>query len=307
MELLYAFLAILFQSIFTASETALIRLDRLKLKEQAKAGLRWARAALDFLERPEEFFTIILICEDCALVAASIFLERFFVHNFGGKSTIFAVIVLSLVSLIIGQFLPKAAALHLPEQIMSALAGFLSLLKQIIRPVSLAFSFLAKIIYRSSRPDDFPFHRRDIVTALNEIERSASRILARLFAFSETKVEDVMIPSDEVIMLPHSITIEQIQQQNLLKKPYTRIPIYHDDPTRVTHVINLRDIIYHGKIIFRRAFNIETGMRAMALFKKMQKQGEHMAIVVDSQKCMLGIVTMDDLIEELVGEIRDEM
>ncbi len=305
--LLFAFLAILFQSIFTASETALIRLDQLKIKKQAKEGVHWARASQFFLEHPADFFSIILLCENLSLVAASIFVEKYFVNNFGDGSTIFAIITLSLFSLIIGQYLPKAVALLIPETIMAVLANFLVFLKKILLPVSLPFSFLSKIIYKKMKSNAFPFHRRDIVTALNEIEQSASQILSRLFAFQETRVEDVMIPIKEVFSLPDSITLEQIKEKAPLKRLFTRLPIYKGDPANITYVINLKDIIYHDAVHFRPIISVNAGMRAMPLLKKMKTEGEHLAIVIDQTGKSLGIVTLEDLIEELVGEIRDEL
>jgi len=307
MEVLLVILAILFQCIFTASETSLVRLDRQRLKELARSGVRWAKSAIYFLDHPDEFFTIILVCEDLALVAASILLTTFFVESFGEQSTVFAIVSLSLFSLLVGQYLPKAVALILPEQVMSLFANFLMLLKSVLIPISLPFTFLSKIIYRRSKTSDYPFRRRDIVTALDEVERSASRILARLFAFHETKVDDVMIPIDKVVALPETVTLEQIKQRNLLQRPYTRIPVYRDDPREFSAVLNLKDVIYHGRIRLRPVPTIPSGMRAMPLFKIMKEEGEHMAIILDEHGKTRGIITLDDLIEELVGEIRDEV
>ncbi len=307
MEIVVVILLVLFQCIFTASETSLVRLDRSRLKGLARSGVRWAKSAIYFRDHPDEFFTIILICEDLALVAAAILLEKFFVESFGEQSTILAIISLSFASLIVGQFLPKAAALVLPEQVMSLFANFLMLLKSLLIPVSLPFTFLSKIIYRRSKTSDYPFRRRDIVTALDEVERSAGRILARLFAFHETKVDDVMIPIDEVVALPETVTLEQIKQRDLLRRPYTRIPVYRDNPRQFTAVLNLKDVVYDGRVHFRPVPTIKSGMRAMPLFKKMKDEGEHMAIILGERGETRGIITLDDLIEELVGEIRDEV
>ncbi|MEO0226131.1 MAG: CNNM domain-containing protein [candidate division WOR-3 bacterium] len=306
MEILLGILAILGQSVFTLSETALIRLDRFRLKEQSASGLQWAGTVLYFLDHPEEFFTIILVCEDLALVAASILFEKFFVETLGSHYTIVAIVSLSLLSLIVGQYLPKAIGLLMPERAMALLAHPLMLLRNVLRPILAPFSFLPRLIYKQSSGVGFSLHRRDLVTALNEIERSASRILARLFALRETLVNDLMIPIDKVFSLPHTITIDQIREKGLIKKPYTRIPVYQDNPSNIVHVINLKDIIFHNKISMRPIATVKSKTQAMPIFKKMKNEGEHMAVVIDQNGKAIGIITLEDMIEELIGEIRDE-
>lgn len=146
--------------------------------------------------------------------------------------------------------------------------------------------------------------RLDIVYAMGEYEDKASKLAARLFNFSKRVVTDVMIPTDAVFFCEKGHELEALSKKH--KRIYTRIPIYENNRDNIVGVFNIKDYFYTNTIKLRRPFYVSAHERCMSIFSAMKEKGEHMALVSGENNRILGIITLEDLIEELVGEIRDE-
>lgn len=299
-------LLVLVEGIFAASETGLVSLENMKVATAKKEKKRWGRRATVFLARPERFFSTILVYENFIIVVASTLFANFFIHYFGDRGAVISTVILSIVSLIFGLYIPKSIALSRPQTVMKLLSDIIYYLEMLAYPVVSFYASIARgiaILFGSAGKEKS--HRRlDIVYAMSEYEQKTSSLAARLFDFSKRTVSEVMIPLDAVNMC------KQGNERAILADPdrriYTRIPVYDEDPTSIIGIFNIKDYFYTKKIVLRNPFFVQPEERCMSVFKIMKQRGEHMAIIRDTCKKTLGIVTLEDLIEELVGEIRDE-
>ncbi len=304
--LILPILLVICQGIFAASETALISIEPSKVMHARRENKKWADRVVRFLKRPEQFFSTILISENVIIVIASTMFTKFFTDHFGNSSLIYSTIILSVISLALGLFIPKSIALSNPIAILKILSEFIHYLQLIIAPIAFFYTWIARIMTRVFRTnaDQSPIHRSDIVHAMSEYEVKSSRLASRLFNFSRLHAVDVMIPLENAYLGEAGHELEVAIASN--KRIYTRIPIYQNDSKNIIGIFNIKDYFYKGRIILRKPFYVRDQDRCMTIFSTMKQKGQHMAIVRNDNKQALGIITLEDLIEELVGEIRDE-
>ncbi len=299
-------LLIIFGGLFTASETGLISIEKVRVLKAKREKRVWALRMSDFLKAPERFFSTILVSENFLIVIASTLFAKFFIDSFGDNGVILSTILLSLFSLIVGQFIPKSMALSNPEETMVFLSSVIYYVEIITYPIVFFYAQLSKSIARlfKSETETDLIRRLDIVYAMSEYEKEASTLASRLFNFSRRIVTEVMIPLNAAFLCKKGSELEMITTST--KRIYTRIPVYEERYDNIIGIFNIKDYFYTGKVVLRKPFFIQPHERCMSIFLVMKQKGEHMAIVRDENNQTLGIVTLEDLIEELVGEIRDE-
>jgi len=304
--LIIPLLLIIFEGIFTASETGLVSIENIRVFKAKKEKKKWAIRVSDFLSSPESFFSTINIWENVILVLSSTLFAKFFIEHFGDNGVFLATVILSIYSLTVGQFIPKSIALSNPDKIMMSLSGVIYYTKIITYPVVYLYANISKAIARIFKSDTETdsISRSDIIHAMGEYEKESSRLAARLFNFSKKVVSEVMIPLNAVFSCKKGYELEALSSK--YKRIYTRIPVYIKRLDDIIGVFNIKDYFYTDKITLRKPFFINANERCMSIFSTMKQKGEHMAIVRDDNNRVLGIVTLEDLIEELVGEIRDE-
>jgi putative hemolysin len=292
--------------IFTASETGLVSIEKIKILKAKREKKRWAMRLYRFLEAPESFFSTILVCENFIIVVASTLYAGFFVDLMGDHGIIVSTITLSLFSLFFGQFVPKSIALAHPVRTMSTLSNAIYYIEVFTYPVVWLYANVAKYIAALFRSGSKPhaIQRLDIVHAMGEYEERASRLASRLFDFSKRRVGEVMIPLNAAFVCEKGHELETIAKST--GRIYTRIPVYAGRRNKIIGIFNIKDYLYSEEITLRDPFFVKMDERCMTFFLIMKQKGEHMAIVTDKENRQLGIVTLEDLIEELVGEIRDE-
>jgi putative hemolysin len=304
--LILPFILILFGGIFTASETGFISIDRMKVLRAKREKKMWALRTSKFIFAPERFFSTTLLCENFIIVVASTLFTTYFIDYFGISGAIISTVSLSLFSLIIGQFIPKSMALANPERTMMLFSSLIYYVEVITYPIVHLFATLSKSIAHFFRGDTKAalIRRLDIVYAMSEYEETSSRFASRLFNFSRRIVAEVMIPLDTAFLCKKGSEIETIEQRE--GRIYTRIPVYKEHHDNIVGYFNIKDYFYTNKVTLRKPFFVQSDERCMSIFLTMKQKGEHIAIVRDKTNHTVGIVTLEDLIEELVGEIRDE-
>ncbi len=291
--------------IFTASETGLVSIEKIVILKAKREKKRWALRLNNFIAHPERFFSTILVCENFIIVVASTLYARFFVDIMGDNGIIVSTVTLSLFSLFFGQFIPKSVALSRPGRTMAMLSSVIYYIEIVTYPIVWFYAIIARYIAILFRNEDrqHSIQRLDIVHAIGEYEEEASKLASRLFNFSRRKVGEVMIPLNAAFLCAHGYELETIIKSG--SRIYTRIPVYVGTRNNIIGIFNIKDYLYSGDIILREPFFVSADERCMPIFMMMKQKGEHMAIVMDGDD-QVGIVTLEDLIEELVGEIRDE-
>jgi CBS domain containing-hemolysin-like protein len=314
MELILALAAIIVQAAFSGSETSLVRANWVRVRTWARENRLWAGRARLLLERRTASLITTLIGTSLFLIIASTLSEDFFVHSIGRGSTFLSVLVVSAVSLFFAMFLPKAVAQQYPELWLSLVAPLLQLSGRIFTPLIWG---LSRISGAGSEPSpELVMSRKDVLFALREATRregapwgsSGARlgsIAARLLDFPELLVGDVMTPNDRVVAVPEEISDEELRRV-IARQPYTRLPVYRGQKDNAIGVVGVRDLLLTGRRTVRPPFFVATQARAIEVMNLMQNRGEHMALVQNVESRTVGIVTLEDLVEELVGEIRSE-
>ena len=299
-------LLIIFQGLFNAGETAVLSIEKSRLGLARREKRLWAIRTHNFLASPDRFFTTINVCDDLLLVIAATLFAQFFIIHFGNNAIILSTIILSLFSLIVGQYIPKSIALANPEKTMIFLNGPIFFFETLIFPIVYLFSKISREIAHllGSRSKTDVIRHSDIIYAMSEYEKDASKLATRLFGFSKRTVTDVMIPLNAVFAVKQGNELEAISEG--VERLYTRIPVCEDKKDNIVGIFNLKDYFYNDRLILRPPLFVNAKERCMKIFLTMKEKGEHMAIVRDDEKHVQGILTLEDLIEELVGEIRNE-
>ncbi len=304
--LIVPLLLVILQGFFAASETGLISLEKTRVLKAKREKKLWAIRVSYFLSHPERFFSTILVSENFIIVVASTLFAKFFIDQFGDNGAIISTIVLSLFTLTVGLFIPKSIALSYPGRVMGYLANPIYYHEIITYPIVSLYASISKglgHLLRIKTGTDL-IRRMDIIHAISEYEEEARKFASRLFNFSKRTIGEIMIPLETAFTYEKGTELKTLTSKN--KRIFTRIPIYQNKRSNIIGVFNIKDFFYEGEIVLREPFFITISDRCMTIFTTMKQKGEHMAIVRDNQGTVVGIVTLEDLLEELVGEIRDE-
>ncbi len=311
-EIILGIIAILCQGFFAGSETAFSRANWIRLttwqrRHSAVSILHLhADTTLKLLTRKEHILIISLILNNLFIVIASVIFSRFFIIRFGSAYTVIAVLIVVILSLIVGDFLPKVIAQAFPEY-WAIISG------------SLIRLFL--IIFTPILPKTEPKHynqlsRRDFLYLLKEKTFKESLVINQmakaLFEFSKMTVSDIMVPKERIIAFAENADFRDVKKI-VERYRFSRYPVCQENTNRIIAIVHIKDILKLSRTkitnisnIFRTPQFVSPDEKAMIALRKMSRKGEHISIVQNEKKATVGIITLEDLIEELVGEIRSE-
>lgn len=314
---------ILLSGFFSGTETAFSCANRIKLKTYVTQGKKNAKAVYKFADEGyDKLVTAILVGNNIVNLTASalgtILFTNIMVNNPDLAATV-STIVLTVVVLLFGEITPKYLASVYPEKMCFLFYPLMQLFYWILWPLSKIFDFykagLAKIFKLKK---DETVTDEELLSFVEEAEESGalkedeSELVRSALEFDDLKVEDILVPRVNVVAADVESTMEEICE--LFKKTgYSRLPVYKDTIDNVIGVMHERDFFVGylggekeiGHLVQEIAFTTEH-TRISALLKQLQKQKIHMAAVSDEYGGLVGIVTLEDILEELVGEIWDE-
>jgi putative hemolysin len=331
LRILAIFLLVLGNAVFVAAEYALVTARRTRLETDADAGSRRARAALDLMDNPVKFISTVQIgitVFGIALGAVgqpllSGYFDPVLSHTL---AYVLAFVLLTYVSVALGELVPKAIALQKAEAIAKLLALPLAFLQRVVRPFNWALQVSANAVTRlfgvTPAPAGELAHTeediRQIVAGAEDagvIATTEEEMLYKVFDFADKEVHEVMVPRPEVVAISISLPTEEALAA-LLESPYTRYPVYRDSLDEIAGILHVRDLFsaLHDRgmanvaieELLRPVYIVPETKDLAALLAEFRKQNQHMAVVVDEYGAMQGIVTLEDLLEEIVGEIEDE-
>jgi len=301
MELLIGLLLIILTGYYSGTETALYRANWVRLLHWSKIKVRGAGDALLAIELMTPSIITALIGTNLTSVFATQLFEHYFVRKLGPAYTPLAIAIVLLLTLILGDYLPKALAQSVPTRWLRAGAFLLNFTRLVFYP---AVFLLTRILPKTRR---LSLTREDYLKVIPQ--RSADprvqHMTARLFRFTRLQVKETAIPWERVKSVPASAN-RQTLIELLSQYGYTRIPVYQQQPENIIGVIVAKDLLNPDPISIRPVLKVSPETRALELLRLMQRQGEHLAVIEKSPGRATGIVTLEDLVEELVGEIRSE-
>ena len=323
-ELIVLVILLLIGALTADSETAVIAASIIKLRRIAADGSKTAKTVLKILETPERFFGTIVVANNIvnSFIASIITVIVISFIGENSKSILLATLIASFLIIVL-EVAAKTLSAGNPIRISLALVRMVKVLIFILSPAVKGLSVITNFIVNlfggktKGRPS---LVVEDEIKALIRIGEEESpkhkdkyKMLSKVFEFSETVVKTVMIPKYRMILINIGANIEDILDK-VLESGHSRLPVYKDKPDDIIGVINMkdllnlsvnRDIVILQDIIYPPIFVLDS-KKVSELLKEFQKGHTHLAIVVDSYGKIQGLVTMEDLLEEIVGEIEDE-
>ncbi len=340
MQLLLQLILILLNAFFAATEIAVISLNEKKIKARAEDGDKKAVKMLKMIEEPTRFLSTIQIGITLAGFLGSAFaadnfagyLGDYLIQTFGipaaqhgmidTVSVILVTVILSFFTLVLGELVPKRVAMRHKEKLAEAVCGSISglafALKPIIWLLSVATNGVVRLFGIDPHAKEDPVSEEDIVLMLDagadegSLDENDIEYIKNVFKLDGMTAVDVMTPRKAVVFLSDDATDEEIMQV-IEEEQYSRIPVYSEKPDNIIGILFTRDyLIKRGRpdftleqAMFEPTFVPETA-HLDTLFKDMQKQHNHIVMLVNEYGETSGIVTMEDILEEIVGEIWDE-
>ena len=317
---LWAALVILvgFSAFFSASETAFSSLNQIRLKSRAEDGDSSAARVLAMAEQYDKLLSTILIGNNIVNIAAASIGTILFTRMLGAeRGATVSTIVLTV--LIFGEVTPKSLAKEMPEKVATAVSPFLVLLMALMTPLTWLFTQWKKLLGRfvhSGEADTIT--EGELMTMVSEAENDGeltdreSELIRSAIEFDDVEVEEILTPRVDVVAVEDDIPLEELAQ-TFAESGYSRLPVYHGTIDNIIGVVHEKDF-YIARL--KKATKIDdlvvptlytTGSTQISqLLRTLREQHHHMAVVVDEYGGTEGIITLEDILEELVGEIWDE-
>lgn len=340
-QIIILIILIFLNAFFAASEMAVVSLSEGKMRKLAEDGDKKAAKLLKLIQGPDNFLSTIQIGITLAGFLASAFaadsfaerLVRWLVDGCGLTvlpekslhviSVIVITLILSYFTLVFGELVPKRMALKKAEKVARATCGVVSALSVVFRPLIWILSKSTNAILRllgidpkeveEEVSEDEILMMVDIGEETGAIETSEKELIENIFEFNNNTAEDVMVHRTDMVMVwledPAEEILKTIEESGL-----SRFPVYNEDADDIVGILSTRDYLFNThrkqpktfRELLRPAYFVPESVRTDVLFRDMQSKKVHMAIVVDEYGGTSGLVTMEDLLEEIVGNIYDE-
>jgi len=305
---------------FSGSEAALFSLDRTqlnRLRGESKAGREVVRA----LATPRRVLITILIGNLIVNVFATSAATSVLVGIFGNKGIGIAFIAMSMVILIVGEILPKVVAINRASRVAPAVIYPLRFFDLLFMPVRVPIAQLTDAVIESLKrrlgKARRYFSQDELLTAIDighadgQFGQFEYDLMSNIIEFRDTIVREIMTPSIDVFSLPMDLSREEMVEQ-IVRRRWSRVPVYGDTPDDIRGVVHIKDIVtappgtaFELDAILRKPHYVPESTRISELFKELGERRTQLALVIDEFGSYVGIVTVEDILEELVGEIRD--
>jgi putative hemolysin len=311
---------LLAEAFFSGSEIAVVAADKIRLRHLARKGSGAAQLISNALKRPERLLSTTLIGTNLSVVTSTTIATSLFVKKFGESGVLYTTLIMTPLLLILGEVIPKnlfqQRAESISLRIIRPLLLFYYLFYPLIHLLSRFIGSLSRAIGGSG--ERIPFvTKEEIKSSLkirgkgSDLKVSEKRMIRRIFSFSETTVKEVMIPLIEVLAIKEDTTVAE-SIEKIAQKGYSRLPVFRSRIDEIVGILNSFDLLgatQREKSIqpfIREALFIPETKAADELLFQLQREGKSMAIVVDEYGGAVGVVTIEDILEEIVGEIEDE-
>lgn len=323
-EILIILIMILLSAFFSSAETALTTISPHRLRSMLDEGMKHAKTLEKILSDRDKMLSVVLICNNIVNIAVSSLCTVLVQRLFGNWAVSIGTGVLTVLILVFGEISPKTIATYRSEKLALRFAPVIWFLMRVFTPIAAVVNFLASGvlrlfgIHKGQRAESYTENEiRSIVEVSTQegvLEDDEKKIINNVFDFTDKATHEVMVPRVNITAIRPDSTLDEVQaiyQTNM----YTRIPVYNAEETGFIGMLHIKDFLFLDPKN-RSAFSVEKIMRELPytyenkrlaeLFMEMKTLHISMMAVMDEYGMTVGIVTMEDLLEELVGEIRDE-
>ena len=337
-QLIVLIVLIFLNAFFAAAEIAFISLNDMKIEKEAKEGNKKAKAIRKMIKNPSKFLATIQIgitlagflssafasdafADDLAPILANIF-PMFSVVVWEKISIIIITMILSYFTLVFGELVPKRIAMKYYEKLAYASIGIIRFISVCTAPFVKLLTFSTEIVSKifgvSEEEEEVVTEEEirmmiDVSEQKGSINKDEKEMIENVFEFNDRVVSEIMIPRTEIYALDINMSISDAIEEIISDNRFSRIPVYEDTIDKIKGIVYVKDIVtclknkrIKIKNLVKEAFYIPETSHINDVFKELRKSKKQIAIVVDEYGGTAGLVTMEDILEELVGEIYDE-
>lgn len=327
MQIFAIIILVLLSAFFSSAETALTTVNKHRLRALAEAGNRNADRVLKLVENPSKMLSAILIGNNIVNISASALVTTFTTNVFGSKFVGISTGVLTLVVLLFGEITPKTLATLYSEKISLVYIYVIAPLVMILTPViwlvdklSAGIFFLLRVDRNKAANQMTEGELRTIVDVSVEdgvLEKEEKSMINNVVDFGDSKAKDVMIPRADMALISVDAGFDEVVAA-FREEHYSRLPVYDDNKDTVIGIVYMKDLFFYqnqsGKHtesfslrnIMREPFFVYEYQKTSSIMAEMRTRFVSLAIVLDEYATAVGLITIEDLLEEIVGEIRDE-
>lgn len=305
---------ILFSAYFSATETAFSSLNRIKLKNEAQKGDKRAQKTVDICEKYDKLLSTILIGNNIVNILSTSVATALFVFYFPKNGVTISSAVMTVIVLIFGEITPKSIAKEMPEEFAKFSTPLISFLMVILSPLNFVFSLLKNMIKRMFNiKGDNAITDQELLTMVEEakndggIAEEEGHLLISAIEFYDLDVSDILTPRVDVVAVDVEDSRDSIKSA-FRASGFSRLPVYRDTVDNIIGIINEKDFHYAediNEIIHPAVFVLEN-MKISKVMALLKHKKSHLAVVTDEYGGTVGVVSLEDILEELVGEIWDE-
>lgn len=322
-QLIILGILLLLSAFFSSAETALTTVNKLRIRSLAEDSVKEAQTVNLLIENPEKMLSAILIGNNVVNLSASSIATALVIHHFGSIGAGAATGILTLLILIFGEITPKTLATIYSEKLSLKYGKIIYFLTKLMTPIifvinkiSLGLLLLFHINPHAKSSTITEDELRSIVDVSHEegvIESDERRMITNVVDFGDSLAKDVMVPRVDMAFAEVSLSYDDLAETFAIDK-YTRMPVYSETRDNVIGIVNLKDLFFYQgskkefkiKDIMREPYFTYEYKKTSDLLKEMRKESIPIAIVLDEYGATAGLITLEDLVEEIVGEIRDE-
>jgi len=324
-KIILIFILLCFSAFFSGSETALFSLDPIKIFQLKESNYPRASLIQELIEKPRRLLISILVGNECINITASALAASLCISLFGNQGKWIAIAIMTPLILLFGEVLPKTIAVSYSEKFSSLTAKPINIFASAIFPIRwIIRNLIDKITFlftKQEKREESIFFEEEFKELVEVgykegiLETEEREMIHKILKFGDTIVSSIMTPRSRMFTLPYDLDIDHTIKK-VKEKHFSRIPIYKKEKNNIIGVLNIKDLlplinkqdITNNTIlsIIRPPYFVHEDKKIQELLKEFQEKKIHLALVVNEQGSVIGLVTMEDLLEELFGEIYDE-
>lgn len=307
---------------FSSAETAYSTVNRVRMRTLSQEDNKGASRVLGILDHYGKMLSAILIGNNIVNLSASSVATTFAINLWGSRAVGIVTGVLTFIVLMFGEILPKTWAMQNSEQITLVYSRIIRMLMTILTPVIFLIdkisNWILRLLHISSEGNNFSITEKELKTYVDVsheggvIESEERELIYNVFDFGDRVAKDIMIPRIQMTTIALNATYQEVLS-TFQASMFTRIPVYDNDPDNIIGLINIKDFIlvkdkekFQIKKILRQAYYTYEYKNVSDLLMEIREKSYNIAFVLSEYGTTVGMITMEDIIEELVGEIRDE-
>ncbi len=312
--------AFVFAAFFAGAETAIFAADRIRIHHRASTGDKRARELIKFFDNPNRFLSIVLVGTNLGVIGCTSAFTAIMVHYLGGRGATVATIFLVPTLLLFEEIVPKAIFLYYADSAALLSVYPLKVFGFVLYPVVKAFSLISAALvklFRTSESDgrvmmtseELLFHLKDSREA-GLISKDTLTLASRVFELVELAAKDVVVPIDDVVMVGEGLDISDYQAV-FSDTGFTRLPVYQRERSNVVGILSIQNLLQTRSAqtdipVLEPVYDVELETPITEILVRMKNQGCHMAMLRDPAGTIVGMTTLEDILETLVGAISDE-